>query len=1183
MRHITLLCVIKKTLKKSYFLTVLQNKSMKKMIHFAARARNACLVQKILLTMKLTTFLLLFAVIQTMGFESFSQGTKISLIFKNTSLKEVLGSIEDKTEYYFLYSSKVIDVDRKIDVDINGKSISETLDQILKDTDIEYVFKDRQILLSNKSNQNKLFENSQQQKSVSGKVTDSSGAPLPGVSVVIKGTTTGIITDSNGNYKLSNIQPNSIIQFSFVGMKIQEIEPKEKTVLNVTLMEVTVDIEEVVAVGYGTMKKSDIVGAISSVKSNELSKIAAPSVATMLQGKAAGLVINSTSAQPGGGFSFNIRGLASTGIGNEPLVIVDGFPISNSNTDPTANSFYTTGFKNTSLTSFNPEDIESIEVLKDASATAIYGARAGHGVILIKTKRGISGKTQIEYSSSVTIQQLMDKPEVLDGPDYMRQTNRFLYEQYLSQNKIFPYGTKMKSEITTTFNPRYNEEQINNAVTTDWFDLITTNGMLQQHNLSIKGGNSDTKYLISFSSYNHDGTIKGNSFDRYTGRINLDQKIGKYINGGVSFMMSSITNDNYAGATTSNLSDRGVITNALWFSPALPVKDNEGKYNLNPNYPNMPNPVSLLEITDITNTNRYLANSYLQIDPIKGLSIKGTIGFDNQIGQGNSYLPTTTLYGIRENGRADKTYQKNFSWQYDFTLTYNKTLAENHNFSLLLGYSQQEFKNDYFRAGNANFLTDTYLYNNLAQGTLERPIVSSNAGKSSIAGYFSRFAYNFKSKYYLTATVRRDGSSDFAENNKWGNFPSFALAWRIDQESFMKSAEFLSQLKLRASWGQTGNAGLGGRAKAYYGNSGNYIFGPGGGTIHTGVRLIQLANSNLKWETTTEKNFGIDAGLLDNKISMSVEYFHRVISDLLSTKSLPSYLELSSVAANVGKTQSNGMEFTLNTMNINKANFKWNTTFTLSYYIDRWKDRDPSWVPNAWENVDDPIRKNTGYLDDGLIEIGDNTPWILNPLPGTRKTRDIDGFLRDESGNIIFDDLGRGIKTGKPDGQMDNADVVIRFVDKPFYLGLNNKIQYKIFDLSIYLYGVLNRIGVDPNQATAGSALTTESINQQEAVKNVWTHDNPNGSPWDRHNSFTRKIGFSGIQNMAFIRVKDLNFGINVPKNKLPEFISGFRAYAAVSNLWVFSQYTGWDPETDWGTGSYPNPRNYTFGININF
>jgi hypothetical protein len=440
--------------------------------------------------------------------------------------------------------------------------------------------------------------------------------------------------------------------------------------------------------------------------------------------------------------------------------------------------------------------------------------------------------------------------------------------------------------------------------------------------------------------------------------------------------------------------------------------------------------------------------------------------------------------------------------------------------------------------------------------------------------------YNYKGKYYIQGTVRRDGSSDFAANYKWATFPSMAVAWTISEEPFFSGIDKISNLKLRASWGQTGNAGLGGNANAYYGNSGNYIIGD---QVLTGIRLVQLANPNLKWETTTEFNAGLDVGLFNNRLTIAAERYHRVISDLLSFRTLPNYLELERVAANIGKTQSDGLELTINSVNVDNSNFSWNSAFTFSYYLDRWKERDPSWVPQAWENVDDPIRQNVGYLDDGLIRIGDQAPWILNPIPGSVKYRDIDGFQKDAEGNILYDEVGRGIKTGKPDGTLDNADVVVWQVDRPYFVGLNNTFRYKIFDLSIYLYGVFNRVGTNPNQQAQGSNLTVEGLNVSNAVKNAFTHDNPNGSPWLEPNSFTRRLGVSNIENMSFVRVKDISLGVSVPKNVLPRFIQNVRASITASNLFLFTQYSGWDPETDYGIGAYPNPRSFSFGINAGF
>jgi len=1136
---------------------------------------------KLLLTMKISAFLLFYCLANIFAVPTYSQSTKITLNLKDATIDDVLSKIEDISEFYFLFNHKLIDVNRKVNIDADKEPIKNILNDIFND-DIKFIVYDRQIILT--PNDPTSVSAAMQQLKITGTVVDQNGSPYPGVNVIITGTTQGTLTDIAGKYSIEISQGAKSLTFSFVGMEPQEISIGKLTQINVTMIESEISLEEVVVIGYGTSKKSDLVAAISSVEGDELTNIVAPSVGQMLQGKAAGLVININSAQPGGGFSFNIRGLASVGLGNEPLIIVDGYAISNLNINPVAATHmygpYPFGSVNTFLSSVNPNDIESIEVLKDASATAIYGARAGHGVILITTKRGKTGKMKVEFNTSMTSQILRRKPHMLNGKDYMIQGNLGKFENYMLTNKIFPYGTKMFSEVSAPFVPAFSQEAINTAETTDWFDLVTRKGSIQQHNLSLKGGTDATRFMFSTNFYRNDGVVKNNSFQRFTGRLNIDNKFGKYTTGGISLMLSQLTNDNIIAAISGNTAEWGVIGNALGFAPYLPVRQPNGEFTINPDYPLQTNPVSLLDVTNVSTTGRVLTNSFLQVEPIEGLVFKGTIGFDYQTGQGNYYLPTTTLYGAKVGGQANKSLQNAFNWQYEGTMNYIKTFADAHNVSLLLGYSQQEFKDDFFNAGNQQFITDAFLYNNLGQGASERPDVNSSASKHAIAGYFTRVSYNFKNKYYFTGTVRRDGSSDFAKNYKWGVFPSLAAAWKINEESFMKGIDILSLLKLRTSWGQTGNAGLGGRAKAYYGSSGKYVFGEQ--TIDLGMALIQLANLDLKWETTTEINFGLDIGIFKNRITLTGDYFHRVISDLMSTIALPNYLEISSVAANVGETQSDGFEITLNTVNFDKADFSWNSTFTASYYYDRWKKRAETWTPNAWESVDDPLRLSAGYLYDGLIQFGDIVPWIIEPYPGRGKALDIDGFLKDAEGNVLYDQNSkRALKTGEPDGKLDAADIRIWHVDKPYYIGFTNTFKYKMFDLSVYTYGVFNIIG--SGGGALGRDMWQEALNVLEASKNTWAHDNLTGSPWiNPPSAINRKYQQLGLQNTSFLRIKSVMFGITVPKKALPSYIGSVRVYFDVSNLYIFTKYLGMDPETPIGSrGGYPNPRSFSCGINV--
>ena len=1138
---------------------------------------------KILVKMKLTLCVILFSFLGAMASESYSQTTKLSLDLKNAKVKDALGAIENQSEFFFLYSEKLIDINREVNIEVRGSTIEKILDKIFEGTNVNYTVKGRQIVLTTPEANNIAGTTSvsQQQKRVTGKVTDTSGASLPGVAVVVKGTTTGVVTDNSGIFSLSNISENSILQFSFVGMTKQEVKVGTQNLINIVMSEETIGLEEVVAIGYGTVKKSNLTGAVSSVKSSELDKSVSSSVGQMLQGKAAGFHVNTISAQPGGGLEFNIRGLASTGIGNEPLIVIDGYPISNSNVDPNASGTYGVGYKNTLLSSINPQDIESIEILKDASATAIYGARAGHGVIMITTKRGKSGKTEIEYNNSFAWQKLDNKPEMLNGPDYMRQVNRVMKERWMFNNMVFPYGTKMLSEVLTPFAPKFSGQEIDGAPNTDWYDEITRIGIIKQHNLSVKSGNEKTKFLFSTNYYSNDGVVKENSFERITGRINLDHKFNQYINSGVSLMLTHISNQNFSSANIAEASDGGLLGNALSFPSSLTVRDQNGKYSINPWNAQMPNPISMLEINNKSTNDRLLINSFLEAEVVKNLKIKGSLGFDRQIGIGKSYLPTTTLFGAKSGGRADQALNDNFNWQFDLTATYSWEINKENNLNFLVGHSRQKFYSEGFNAGNAKFVTDSYLWNNLDQGELERPTVGSYANKSTMASFFGRAMYNYKSKYLVTATLRSDGSSDFAENYKWGLFPSVAAAWRVNQESFMKNVKIVSNLKLRTSWGKTGNSGLGGNALAYYGNSWfPYIFG---GVLKTGINLVQLANPNLKWETTTEANAGIDVGLFKNKLSFSIDYFHRVISNLLNYRTLPSYLEINTVAANIGKTQSDGMELTLNTVNIDNKTFSWNTTFTASYYYDRWKERDPNWIPKPWEEYEGAIRLNAGYLSDGLIQIGETISYMPNAKPGQVKLKDVDGFKRDESGNLIYDaNSKKPLKTGTPDGVLDEADYVIYNADKPYYLGFSNTFRYKMVDLTIYLYGVLNRKGYNQLGYYMGSGAVTDGLNVLNQTKNSWSHDNTTGTlPSAIGGAYS--WGDFTIEDMSFVRVKNITLGITCPRSILPKNITSLRFFAEVTNPFVFTKYSGSDPETDYSFASYPNQKTLSCGLNINF
>ncbi|MFB2118510.1 TonB-dependent receptor [Parapedobacter sp. 2B3] len=1139
-------------------------------------------LQKVFRIMKLTVFLLLLSVISVFASKSYSQTTLLNLDMENSTVKEVLRNIEKQSEFVFMYSEKLIDVNHEVSVTVKNKKINEVLDELFAGTDVSYKVKDRFVLLTTPEVTGSDFM-AQQQKLVSGKVTDSGGLPLPGVTVVVKGTTQSTVTNADGEYSLSNIPEDATLVFSFVGMRTQEIVIGNQTTINISMVEDMIGIEEVVAVGYGTMRKSDLTGAISSVKSEDLSMIANTSVGQMLAGKASGLQVIQNTAQPGGAMTFLIRGAGSINASNLPLLIIDGFPITEDN-EPRSGNRYDGGAKSY-LNFLNPQDIESIEVLKDASATSIYGARAANGVIIITTKKGEEGKIVINYNGSYTIQTPSDMYDMMNAKDLMIENNRHFYEKWMYDNKIGIYGGKTEAEVIASGNPhtpRFLDSEIKNPpANTNWFNEITRNGFINQHNISISGGNKDTKYFLSGNYNDHQGILKNSHLKRYSSRLNLDQNVGKYIKIGIVSNISRIENDNtQLGA--GKYENAGIIQTALCYPSYLPVYDEKGEFSIPPGMSWLPNPVSMLSISDKSVNEKILASTYFEVSPIKNLKLRLNAGVDRNIGKRSTYLPKSTLYGKTDGGNASISQNEKLDSNFDLTMNYSKTINQNHSFGLLVGHSYQKFTWEGFNAQNSDFIIDGFLYYNLAAGAFFKPSVGSYGGSTKMASYFSRFNYFLSDKYLLTATIRADGASNFAANKKWGYFPSVALGWRISDETFMEGFKnSISNLKLRLSYGQTGNSNIGNRAFSNYRVGENYNIG---GVESIGIYLSQLANHNLSWETTTEKNIGIDFGLIKNRISGSIEFYDKVISNLLNTRYLMSYHEVNSIAANIGKTQGQGYELSVSSKNIVSDGFSWTSDFTFSHYKDRWKERDKNWSPAIYENENDPVRPIFTYISEGLIQPGEQIAAMPGAIPGQVKIKDIDGFKKDADGKYIVDEKGRFQYLGKPDGKIDDADrILFGSMDPGYSFGFNNNFKYKNFDLSIYFYGLFDRYIT--NQMYASFAVNSLEIERGQNFLNIaktrWTHDNQETNFPSAFQSYsTYGYGDFLLEKAWFIRCKNITVGYTLPKISN---ITNVRLYFDVQNLFIITPYTGLDPETDFYQGAYPNSRSFSFGIDIKF
>lgn len=1110
---------------------------------------------------------------------------KVTFRDGTVSLKQAFEKIEASSKYKIAYNDSHLNVSRKVSLNQKETEVLEILATILKDTGYTYKKNGNYIVIVPVEQ-----KPASKVKKVKGVVKDASGEAIIGANVLVKGTTTGVITNLNGDFELE-VPDNAVLQVTYIGYVQQDIAVKNRNQLTISLKEDTKTLDEVVVVGYGTMKKKDLTGAVASVKMDDTPLSTISTVSHALAGKAAGLQVNTVSAQPGGGTTFRIRGAASTGAGNDPLIIVDGFPVSNAgNVSVGYNS--DNGTTDNILASINPNDIESIEVLKDASSTAIYGARAGSGVIIITTKRGKEGKPKVTYSGSATVQTMATQYEMLDAQDFMIQSNRWFKEKWMYDNKVGIYGGKSESDVASAYSPKYSDAEIANPVNdTDWYDHITRTGFQTQHNISINGGTEYTKYLISGNFFNQKGIVKNNGMSRYTGRVNLDQKLSKYAKVGINLTVSRNTLDNVPLGAGQN-EYASILVSAAQFSPLLSVKDENGDYSLDQQAAYIPNPVSLLEISDQTTKERLLATPFVEIKPINELTLKASFGIDRNYQRREVYMPKTTLYGEKADGRADIGQYDRSDYLLELTANYAKRFG-NHNLNALVGYSFQRFTSKYLNAGNQGFLTDAFLFNNLGAGTYEKPWVGSSASKSEMASFFGRVNYTYKDRYLLTATLRADGASNFAKNNRWGYFPSVALGWRFTEENFARSLNLdkvLSNGKLRLSYGQTGNSNIGDKSVTYYGTGYNKVFG---NKEYTGVYVSQIGNPDLKWETTTEWNVGLDLGFLNNRFNVTAEYFHKVVSDLLSSRSVLSYNEVGSIAANIGKTQSQGFELTVNTKNFDTKDFSWNTDFTFSFYRDKWKERDESWSPNPYDMYNAPLRGYYMYLSDGLIQPGEEVSWMPGALPGQVKLKDIDGYAYNADGTYKTDKHGIPLRTGKPDGKIDYADAVFKGCSDPGYLlGLNNTFRYKNFDLNVYFYGQLDLLksGSYKDYWIVGSGTMTgvnnlyRGYNMPTSAKDVWSHDNTSGK-MPGYFQYMSNYGYGDyfLEKSWFIRCRNITLGYTLPVKSAKKLISNVRIYADVNNLFTITPYDGLDVETDDSYWAYPNVRSFSIGLDITF
>lgn len=1021
--------------------------------------------------------------------------------------------------------------------------------------------------------------------SIKGTVKDNSGEPIIGASILQKGTTNGTISDLDGNFML-NVPSNSTIIVSFIGYKDQEIAVAGKRQFDIIMVEDTEVLDEVVVVGYGQMKRSDLTGAVVSVNDQAIKKSVPTSIDQVLQGRAAGVQIQANSGTPGASTSIRIRGINSLNATNQPIFVIDGVVIDAATDDENSNP----------LSSINPSDIISMDVLKDASATAIYGSRASNGVIMITTKRGQSGEATITYDGYVGWQEIPTQLEMLNLREYA--------EHY---NNRYEIGV-----VNATSSSFVRPDMLGEG--TNWQDELFRKALMTSHNLSVSGGNEKTNYAFSAGYLNQNGIAVASSFRRLSTRGNIDTQIKKWLKGGFNFSFAESKQD--VGTDNYN------IMNALLQQPTVAVTSPDGSFD-GPDDVWMPeNAIGLASVR--TNNNRktnFRFNTYLEATLLKGLTFKTEISADWNFNKYYYYQPDYQ-FGIKtqdiRTSKWTKTDTKYWSWRN--ILTYANTFGK-HNMNIMLGQEMSHSRWESQVGTATGFLTNTTP--DLSAGEATSSSSSGSRIENSLASFFGRAFYSFDDKYLLTATIRRDGSSKFAEGNKWGWFPSVALAWRASQEKFMQSlSSVINNFKVRAGWGATGNQNVSDFAYMALLSVKTTPWG-------TGVLTGNTANPKLTWETTNSFNVGIDLGLFDNRIEVVADVYYKKTKNLLLQLPLAAYLGSVGQGAatnpwgNVGSLENKGLELTINTTNITNKDFNWTTNLVFS--LNRNKvaelDTDNSSIEKTFAVgsttyivsktvVDQPIGQFYGYKVIGRFN--EPTDFYYKDNEGNVKQVAIpEGNTINQAstwiGDYIYEDKNQ-------DGVINNEDM--DFIGNPepkFTYGIGNSFSWKGFDLSIFFSGSYGNKALNLTRSRIGDPRQNSNILKDALEYAIVEKINPNGPDDDFRNlhvvggssfmpamqrsdangNFSRISDYL-IEDASYLRLQNVSFGYTFPKKWINKIhLSNLRIYANIQNVYTWTKYKGLDPEvgamygdalmTGLDYGRYPSPRIYTFGLNVSF
>jgi TonB-linked SusC/RagA family outer membrane protein len=1031
------------------------------------------------------------------------------------------------------------------------------LDELFKSENVEFEVQGSQIILSPKEMYSQITavaEAAQQQKkTITGTIVDEAGQPLPGVTVVVKGTTQGTVTNADGDYSLTNIPEDATLVFSFVGMRTQEVVVGDRMSINVTMEVEAIGLDEVVAVGYGTQKRRNVTGAISQIDAEEMQDMPVPNIGQRLQGKFAGFEIKQTSGEPGGGLSFRIRGQASINGGNTPLVVVDGFPIS------------------TGIEFLNPDEIENISILKDASSAALYGSRAANGVILVTTKSGKVGQKNIEFSAYTGLERVSDrgKPNLMNAQEFAQ----FKKEYYEDAAKYEGYTGGVPEEYQ-------NPEQVEDG--TDWFDVLLRNALTQKYNLSLTTGTDKIKSSVNLSYSDQQGVVLDTYSKRYTARANNIFNVSEKIVFGLN--VSGYHSNSQITPGIGN--GRNILGSSFLMDPQLKYKNDDGTYPVSFSQPGMFANANyylvLKERENIVNTTRALGNAFSEIELFDGLKYKLSANVDLGNSSTKSFTPSIAQGGMfsAPPNPATGAYETSNDLTYliENTLTYSKVIEEDHNLDLLLGQSYQKSTYENSRINASEFPDDEISWFNVAT----TKVGTGDKGAWSILSYIGRLNYNFKGKYLLSAAFRRDGSSRFGANAKWGNFPSISLGWIITDENFMQNNKTFNYLKLRTSYGKVGNNNIGNYTHIASLVTSNYVFN---NNIQSGKALNIIGNTNLTWETTKQFDIGLDIGILKDRIFVVYDYYNKITNGLLYAIDIPVQSGFSSIQSNIGEFKFWGHEIGIESKNF-VGKFRWNTNFNISFNRNKAVKLGTNDTPiggygtYADHNrtiVGEPLGQFIGFVHDGIFmtqeELDSQPKHSFNTAIGTLRFKDING-----DGEITWDDR-----------------TIIGDPNPNFIYGLTNEFFYKNFDASIVIAGSVGGDIID------GMREWTENIdgvfNVVKEVADRWrSPENPGKGKYPRTLKGTTGLVHYGKDTWVFdgsyLAVKNLTLGYSFDlKNNA--YVKGLRLYLSGQNLIMLTNYPGMNPEVgNRGShglyqgndqSSYPIPIIYSVGLNIKF